>query len=171
MGPQFLIVSKGLDTEPTTLRLWTGRRGHLLLRMGFSLATCWSWVLVLKCTPSNDASWPENAEKRATISICRLRLVAVSICNRSTFYVLTINSSVWGHVGSPFSSEEQRKAGSWCNVHFCQTCWPWSCCHMHRKLDTKCWSSWPCFCFFQRFIFNKLDCNLTDVQLSFFSCQ
>ena len=48
------------------------------------------------------------------------------LCNRSNFSASNLSSSGRSHVHLLFTSEEHKRAGSWCKRHWCHTCQPWS---------------------------------------------
>ena len=59
------------------------------------------------------------------------------ILNTECIFAPNLSSPGCSQVGSLFTNEEQKRVGSWQNIHFCHTCWPCSWCHRHRTPDTK----------------------------------
>ena len=77
------------------------------------------------------------------------------MCSRSTFGGSSLSFLGLSHVGSLFTSEEQKEVCSRCNRQVCSTYRPTmhSCCHRRRLPGTNWQHSWLCLCVFLMWIF------------------
>ena len=66
-----------------------------------------------------------NVYKCANSFTCTLCLMLYQYaCQRSTRFASNFSASGRSHVGAFFTSEDQKKGGSWRICHFCHTCRP-----------------------------------------------
>ena len=99
----------------------------------------WLWICVFQ------ALYPWSVYTYATEVFIGFELVFFRLCTHvlSIFmqqkYFLASNLSFWAcsrrPAGSLFINEEQKRVGSWCHVHSCDTCWPWPWHCRHRPPD------------------------------------